>query len=48
MIKIFLIAGGIILLGGFCLIMWAFCKAAGDADKEMGYNYITKEDWETM
>ena len=48
MIKIFLIVGGIILLGGFCLIMWACCKASGDIDKEMRYEYITEEDQEAM
>lgn len=48
MIKTFLIVGGIILLGGFYFVIWTLCKAAGDADREMGYNYITEEDWETM
>lgn len=48
MIKTLLIVGGVILLGGFCFVMWACCKAAGDADREMGYDYITEEDWEVM
>lgn len=48
MIKTLLIASGVILLGGFCFAMWAYCKAADNTDREMGYNYITEEDWEVM
>lgn len=48
MIKTLLITGGVILLGGFCFVMWACYKAAGDTDREIGYNYITEEDWEVM
>ena len=48
MMKIFLITGGIILLGGFHFVIWVLCKAARDADRKMEYRYITKEDWEAM
>jgi len=48
MIKTLLIIGGVILFGGFCLVIWACCKAAGDADREMGCEYITEEDLEAM
>lgn len=48
MIKTLLIASGVILLGGFCFVMWVCRKAADDADREIGCNYITEEDWEVM
>ena len=48
MMKIFLITGGIILLGGLHIVIWVLWKAASDADREMEYRYITKEDWEAM
>lgn len=48
MMKIFLITGGIILLGGFYFVIRTLRKAASDADREMEYKYITKEDWEAM
>ena len=48
MMKIFLITGGVILLGGFYFVIWTLRKAASDADRKMEYKYITKEDWETM
>ena len=46
--RVFWIAGGIILLGGFHFVIWVLCKAASDADRKMEYRYITKEDWEAM
>ena len=48
MMKLFLITGGIILLGGFYFVIWTLRKAASDADRKMEYRYITKEDWESM
>ena len=48
MMKIFLITGGIILLGGSYFVIWTLRKAASDADRKMEYKYITKEDWEVM
>ena len=48
MMKVFLITGGIILLGGFHFVIWVLCKAASDADGKMEHRYITKEDWEAM
>lgn len=46
MIKGILIAAGILGSVAFTLFVWACCKAASDADKEMGYDYITEEDRE--
>lgn len=48
MIKGLLIAAGILGAVAFTLFVWACCKAASDADKEMGYDYITEEDREDM
>lgn len=48
MIKGVLIAAGILSAVAFILFIWACCKAAGDANREMGYKYITEEDWEAM
>lgn len=48
MIKGILIAVGILGSVAFALFVWACCKAAGDADKQMGYDYLTEEDWEVM
>lgn len=48
MIKGILIAVGILGVAVFTLFVWACCKAASNADKEMGYDYITEEDWEVM
>lgn len=48
MIKGFVIADVVLLLGTLCLFVWAYCKAASNADKELGYDYITEEDKEAM
>jgi len=43
MIKGFMITGGVLLLGILCFFVWACCKAASNADKELGYDYIAKD-----
>lgn len=48
MIKGILIAVGVLGAVAFTLFIWVCCKAAGNANREMGYDYITKEDWEDM
>lgn len=48
MIKGILIAVGVLGTVVFTLFVLACCKAAGNADREMGYDYITEEDWEAM
>lgn len=48
MIKGFMIAGIVLLLGIFCFFVWACYKVASNADKELGYDYVTKEDKEVM
>lgn len=48
MIKGFMITGGVLLLGILSFFIWACCKAASNADKELGYDYITEEDKEAM
>lgn len=48
MIKGILIAAGILSAAVSTLFVWACYKAASNADREMGYDYITEEDWEVM
>lgn len=48
MIKDFVIADVVLLLGTLCLFVWACYKVASNADKELGYDYVTKEDKEVM
>lgn len=48
MIKGCMIAGIVLLLGILCFFVWACCKAASNADKELGYDYIAEEDKEAM
>ena len=47
MIKCILIIA-IIGLIGLYLFVWSCCKAASNADDELGYDYITKEDLEDI
>jgi len=46
MIKCILIIIANISLIGLYLFVWSCCKAASNADDELGYDYITKEDLE--
>lgn len=48
MIKGLMITGGVLLLGILYFFIWACCKAASNADEELGYDYITEEDKEAM
>lgn len=48
MIKGFMIAVVVLLLGILCFFVWACCKVASNADKELGYDYITEEDKEVI
>lgn len=43
MIKCILIVIAIISLIGLYLFVWSYCKAASNADDELGYDYTTKE-----
>lgn len=48
MIKCILIIIAIISLIGLYLFIWGCCKAASNADDELGYDYTTKEDLEDI
>lgn len=43
MIKGFMIAGVVLLLGILCFFIWACCKVASNADKELGCDYTAKD-----
>lgn len=46
MIKGILAAAGVLSALAFILFIWGCYKAAGDANRKMGYDYLTEEDWE--
>lgn len=48
MIKGVLITIGVLIVAVLYFFIWACCKAASDADEQMGYDYLTEEDWEVM
>lgn len=48
MIKGILIAVGILIAAVFLFFVWACCRAASDADEQLGYDHLTEEDLEDM